>query len=348
MQTLNERLEQLKDQLKYWEAQSPRNQSKIDAIQTEIDKTESELKQAQQIELSTASMKDRANVEVANILDNLTVEIGGERFSMRELCTGDAEYGILNVEVQMAFVRYLNPYFDRISGLEEELLQSQRQNRELQEKNEEIARFAKTETDRADDAETKRDAAVREKEEALEQVEKIRSHMASGAPAPSMESLEQQRQKYIEQIESAYIKVQSIEPIDFKRSQFTVVHLDGTTETVSYLRTKSMKIATGDEVQQFRLEQAQKAAADAVIPLVIPGPELPIVVTEQQFPGVSSEMEQSTADTEDRDGESGDTGSSEYDAEVLRAELEALEKRVKKLEQRFERPVSDTDAGQVA
>jgi DNA repair exonuclease SbcCD ATPase subunit len=325
MQTLNERLEQLKDQLKYWEAQSPRNQSKIDAIQAEIDKTESELKQAQQIELSTASMKDRANVEVANILDNLTVEIGGERFSMRELCTGDAEYGILNVEVQMAFVRYLNPYFDRISGLEEELLQSQRQNRELQEKNEEIARFAKTETDRADDAETKRDAAVREKEEALEQVEKIRSHMASGAPAPSMESLEQQRQKYIEQIESAYIKVQSIEPIDFKRSQFTVVHLDGTTETVSYLRTKSMKIATGDEVQQFRLEQAQKAI-DATVPLVPPA--LPTLVTEQQFPSSNDNVGEQTEDTTDGEGTTAESGSSSDDAPISRTELEARFKRI--------------------
>lgn len=345
MQTLNERLEQLKDQLKYWEAQSPRNQSKIDAIMAEIDKTENELKQVQQIELSTASMKDRANVEVANILDNLTVEIGGERFSMRELCTGDAEYGILNVEVQMAFVRYLNPHFDRISGLEEELLQSQRQNRELQEKNEEIARFAKTETERADDAEMKRDAAVKDKEDAEAQIEKLRSHIASGAPAPSMESLEQQRQKYIEQIESAYIKVQSIEPVDFKRSQFKVVHLDGTTETASYLQTKRMKIATDEEVLQFRLEQTQ-AAINATVPLGnLPLPEL---VTEQQFPSVGGEMEQSTTDTEDGDGTSGDTGSSEYDAEVLRAELEALDKRVTALEKRFERPVSDAESEQVA
>jgi chromosome segregation ATPase len=43
MQTLNERLEQLKGQLAEWESQSPRNQSKIDAINAEIARVQEQI-----------------------------------------------------------------------------------------------------------------------------------------------------------------------------------------------------------------------------------------------------------------------------------------------------------------
>lgn len=330
MENLNERLEHLKSQLEFWEAQSPRNQSKIDAIKREIDAMNEEIKQSQ---LNSESIRERATAEAANILDNLTVEIGGEKFTMQQLCIGDAEYGLLSIEVQMAMVRNLEPYIDMINGLEEEKRQLERQNRELQEKHEEVLQQLRAETDRANDAETKRDAAVKAKEEAESKHEKLRAHVATGATPASMEDLEKQREKYIAEIASSFIKIQSIEPLDFKQSQYKVVHLDGRTEVLSHLQTRKMKVATAEEVNSFRLQQAQEAAANAALPLVYPTvPELEIV-TGEQFPLSSGDVGEPATSAEDGTGETGRTESVDHDAELrLTERIKALEARVTELE----------------
>lgn len=124
MSNLNERLEQLNGQLAEWEAQSPRNQSKIDAIQAEIGRVKEQMQETEAREQKTGELLDEYNDTLNDIFDAL---FPADKF---RVILGETDYNQLRQDYKRVHHAYHAGQIDRINADHANEIESMREKHE--------------------------------------------------------------------------------------------------------------------------------------------------------------------------------------------------------------------------
>lgn len=306
----------------------------IAALRGEYEQIESQQQIEQNHEQRVQEAKDEFGAYIQASLDE-------DGITLEEIFVGDKQRQLYTIKSSQAFNALASKLSAQLSGAEERELQLQRQNGELQDKYEALeaelrqvkSKAAQLEFER-DEANKTRDNAANALEEARQEVDRLndqvsdlRKEIAVGArnsyKVVDPEEQRKQLEDLVKQVKESRIKVINMRPVadDFRRQTWQAEDaITGETYTFNYLEKGKYKELNETEVQQFRLEQAQKATANAVIPLVPPA--LPDV-TPDQFRGSMGESESTQTVRSDDAGVQGVPGDTETVS--LSARIEALE-----------------------
>lgn len=354
METLNQQIERLQNELETIESKDHKTAADIERreqINWELTKLEGEMQSQQQIEHNheqrVQTAKDEFSTYIAASLDE-------DGITPREIFIGESQEKLYTIKSSQAFNALVSKLSSQLSGAEEREIQLKRQNDELQDRFEALEAELRLAQSKASKAEFERDeahkvrdnaaASLEEKDKEInrlsEQVDELRKEMAVGARnAFKVVDAEEQRKQVddlVRQVKESRIRVVNMRPMegDFKRQNWIAEDaMTGDLYSFNWMDKGKYVELNDHEVQQFRLEQAQKAAANATISLDYPiTPELQ-VITEQQFPSSNGSLDQAATCTPDGRGTEGDTEGVTDDASVsLAARVEALEARVAQLE----------------
>jgi len=341
------KLQEVQERLAQLDPNNRDNLVEIARLNTEIeqlkqaDRDQAVLEKNHEQRVQTA--KDEFNTYIQASLDDDGITLG-------EIFRGETQQQLYTIKCSQAFNALVSKLSSQLSGAEERELQLKRQNDELQDKFEALEAELRQEKTKSAQYEFERNEALKTRDNAASaleeakgeidrlnsQVDDLRKEIAVGArnsyKVVDAEGQKRQMEELIRQVKESRIKVINMRPMedDFKRQNWQAEDaLTGETYTFNYLDKGKYTELNENEVQQFRLEQAQKAA-DAAISLV--SPALPTLVTEQQFPSGNGILDHTATDTEDGDGTTAESGGSSNDASISRAEFEALEARVTALE----------------
>lgn len=270
--------------------------------------------------------------KVAYILDSL--QVGG--LTLRQLSAGEDEFELLYSKIVQLFEVQAESASNQIKGYEERESQLIRQNNNLQNRltdaereNSRLSAWANEQETRANDAEAKRDAAVRAAEETKAENEQLKSwnddlqlqiqRGVSGAirvvDAEEEAKRAVEEQERIERVKAQRTIYDVVPDNDINPKNYTAKKvIDGEEINFNWTQKNSYIVLTDEaQVNSFRLQHQTQALPDSSLDHIAT-PPIENVVEESQFQEAGPDMAVST--------------SSDQEAVVSREEYTALRHEV--------------------
>lgn len=335
IQALEEQIKNFKDQ-----QEQASKKEEYDALQKEIDAAESKLavKRAE-IEQHEKAI-DSAQESISTALE--AIEVDGEVVALRDLCKNEGAYQLLSIYIKKQFVTQAEKFNEERAtiraGYEQRLVDAKVDRDDLQgrydglyEQHAELRKERDALENDVQDLLTKRDAAVRELEDAntiIKQqeghIDDLRKQIAVGVrgaiqvdASEALRLFKEQRQ----QEEEAKPAIYDVQDLDNRRSQFGAKYVE-TDEyfTDNYMYIGKYRVISEEEARRFRQareeEERNKPVAPAVesdLAVEVPAPPMP-------FQGDQPEQQ---SDHADADGTNVEHGGKEVTLEERVAKLEA-------------------------
>lgn len=253
-----------------------RDDAKIANLTAELNELTAQLDELQR----TAQHEERveeSTKEIAYIMDNLIAD----DVSMRELCKNESSYQLLRTVVQETMIMREQKLLDEIKSTKEQLDAAKAEKAETQKQYDDLYEISAQQIKeinslkaQVEDAESKRDAAAAELEEAKteiarlnSQVDDLRQEMAVGAVNVAkvvsvQEALaDYKKQKQAE--EAAKPAIYDVQPLDNREANFEAKYAEtGEKFTFNYLERGKYKEVTAQEAEVFRAEYLAKQAKE--------------------------------------------------------------------------------------
>lgn len=305
MESLQEKIARLEAELSEFEGKTYLTLDETDRrnrISNQLAEARHEQSQQQQVEQNHEERIAQSQQKVAFILDSLQVS----GLTMRQLCAGDDEYELLRGKIQQLFEVQAESYSTQIRGYEEREIQLTRQNdnhqirnNDLERENSRLAAYANELELRATDAESKRDAAMRELDDVKAQNEQLKSwnddlhlQISRGAIGATrvIDPEEEARRAAEEEEKAARVRAQKtiyavkpdreINPVNFTAKRV----IDDEPITFNWTQRNSYIILDDEaKVLQFRLQHAPKPTEDDIPAIIEPPGVEPVVPVAPQF-----------------------------------------------------------------
>lgn len=308
------------------------------------------INQHQQIQQEHMERVEQSSAEIANILDGLVIE----GHTIRQWCGTEATYQLISIAVQQQFIAQADKFSQSIvelqeqhaearRGWDEREIQLQRQEEYLQSQIQLIGADRDQMKRELDDTRLKLGNAAEELRTEQEEVKRLNAKLEEMQVEAAVgvrgqikiiDTTEQLRQ-WAEEIKNSRIKVTGIRWKDFIRKTHKLAELATTGETIEFHyfeEGKYLEVDTEEaaaEAERFRAEQSMdeniRPVPDPVPPSIESVGEQPLT----HFPASAEQSEDGHSDVE--------LGANvQYD---VRAEIEALKRRVDEIERQANLPV---------
>jgi len=265
---------------------------------------EEELYEIHQERVLNAEMENRSAFDAAMI----------EGFTIRELCSGEAQYQLLSLYFLTKLDEDSKKYLSQISSLE---VENRSQEEVIQVLRGDITSWKIKHERQLQELITSRE----EIETLYQDIERLQAQikeLRSQSKSPEFTNLNSSNyaKQLAEQIRASQKPVLRVDMLDAKGSQIRVTHLDGTVTADSWLNKNKYRVVDEEEARSIQVAVSEPEVVEVVNEVE----DQPMLATFQEPEGVSGVFEETVGDINEGSGEP--------------IEALSLEERVARLEER--------------